>query len=203
MLTATLLLFLMQSISYGSDKTDRAEYIRISDTMMRLSKRKLWKGVSKRFSDLEELKYPITFEHWLIGAQAAQEIGNMELVRFRLRNAIKIKKKKHVDEWLNGIDENYGLVALKAHGSHNTLLQVVEWPLDPVKSNALKKAQEILQTDLEFHGLLPKGKYIFIDHEFTVQPGIDIQLHINPKQRRKGLKVPLITKPKNIFDNED
>ena len=36
----------------------------------------------------------------------------------------------------------------------------------------------------KFNGLLPKGEYSFIQHPFTVEPGVDIKLEISPKQRR-------------------
>ena len=61
----------------AEDQQAAAEYRRISAEMERLGKRNAWAGVDKRFREVQLLEADISIQHYLLGAQAAQELGNM------------------------------------------------------------------------------------------------------------------------------
>ena len=195
-------LLLFSGTTYADEAT-QAEYRRLARDMERLSKRQVWQGVDKRFRELQNTKESIEFEHCLIGAQAAQELGNMENVQDRLQLALKVKRKKRVINWLSEINENYGRVTLKATSKGEVDLLPNEMPMDPIKNKSIVIAQNRLQEKGEFSGLLPTGEYTFIGHPFTVDSGVDIKLAISPKQRKKGLGQPIITRPDDIVIDED
>ena len=70
---------------------------KIAADMEKLSKRQIWPGVEKQFIKLEALGISIEYEHYLIGAQSAQEIGNIYVALQRLQHSRAIKKRRDWD----------------------------------------------------------------------------------------------------------
>jgi hypothetical protein len=192
----TILCFSLPALA--EDQAAAAEYRRISAEMERLGKRNAWTGVDKRFREVELLDAEISMEHYLLGAQAAQELGNMLEVNHRLRSAAEIKRSRQVTEWLAEVEQNYGRVTLRATTKGSAELKPVEMPIDPVQRNSINVASKRLANERVFDGLLPQGEYTFIDHSFSVDPGISVNLEMSPRLRRSGL-----IKTKVIYEDSD
>jgi hypothetical protein len=116
---------------------------------------------------------------------------------------LKLKRKRKVVSWLNEIEENYGSVFLKASSKGDAKLQTLDMPIDPTQVNVIKTAQQKLVKNRKFNGLLPKGEYTFVEHKFTVNPGVNIKLEISPRQRKKGLVKPKITESESSSFEEE
>jgi hypothetical protein len=187
---------LLSPISAKADEdANEAEYRRLASEMERMGRQEIWSGVEKRFSEIEELEVTLSIEHYLLGAQSAQAMGNMLLVQDRLRKAIGQKRTRQIEEWLTDIERNYGNASLKASSKGEALLTPKEWPMDPIQRNSITVAQKYIDKQREFSGLLPKGNYTFIGHSFLVEPGLSIKLEFSPKQREKGLIKPEVIYP--------
>jgi hypothetical protein len=168
-----------------NNNANRAEYERLSHEMEKMSKHNVWKGVDKRFQDMEKLNVQISFEDYVLGAQASQEIGDILNCKKRLALAIEIKKKKQLVKWYQNIDEKYGYVALFTSSKGGRYLSIDSMIDGPVESQAIAFASEKIINDGEFEGLLPKGSYDFVGQKFKVSPGIAVHLEISPRMRKK------------------
>jgi hypothetical protein len=183
----TALLFL--SLANADEMGDQAEYQRLSIEMEKMSKNNVWTGVNKRFQDLEDLGVDIQFDHYVLGAQAAQELGDLLSCKKRLARALELKpKKKQIRKWYDDIDSQYGYVALFSTAKEDDLLQRHDVITDPVQSQAIIFAQGTLAKKGEFEGLLPVGSYSFSSQDFHLRAGIVVHLEISPRMRRLDLK---------------
>ena len=182
-----VLLFLLQmSVGLAENKNaEVAEYERLSDEMVKMSKNNVWKGVDKRFEEMEDLNVDISFEHYVLGAQAAQEMGDIASCKKRLARAIEIKKKKQVIHWYQDIDEHYGYVALFTSSKGERYLQSESAVGGPVEAQSIGFATQQILEDGEFEGLLPVGSYDFAGQRFNVTAGVAVHLEISPRMRKK------------------
>jgi hypothetical protein len=179
-----LCLYLNISIAETS-RADLAEYERLSGEIEKMSKHNVWKGVDKRFEEMETLNVDISFENYLLGAQAAQEIGDMDSCKKRLSNAIKISKKKQVVRWYQDIDENYSYVSLHTTSKNGRYLSIGSTIQGPVEGQAIAYATEVITHKGEFTGLLPVGEYEFSGQKFRVTPGLAVHMEVSPRLRKK------------------
>ena len=181
-----LLLLLLTSIGIAENKNaDVAEYERLSDEMLKMSKNNVWKGVDKRFEEMEELDVDISFDHYVLGAQAAQEMGDIASCKKRLAKAIEIKKKKQVIHWYQDIDEHYGYVALFTSSKGGRYLNSESAIGGPVEAQSIGFATQQILEEGEFEGLLPVGAYDFAGQKFNVTSGVAVHLEISPRMRKK------------------
>ena len=168
--------------------TDQAEYERISIDMEKMGRNGIWTGVDKRYKDLEKLGVNIQFDHYVLGAQAAQELGDILECKKRLSEALEIKpKKKQLKLWYEAIDNNYGYVALFATSKKVAALERQNMVADPVHQKAIAFAQQSLDNDGEFEGMIPIGEYNFSGQKFRLRAGIAVQLDISSRMRRLEL----------------
>lgn len=178
-----------------TDSSSVAEYDRIGAEMEKLAKRQIWEGVEKQFVKIEGLGVEIQYDHYLLGAQSSQELGNIYVALQRLRKARTIKKRKQIQDWIDNIEREYGLVHIEISSRRkrkNAQILPLEPPLDPVKIGAIKYAQEQISTDGIFYGMLPLGKYELVGQNFELSTGLTINLKISPFLRSKGIKEPSI-----------
>ena len=181
-----LLLLLQTSVGSAENKNaDVAEYERLSDEMLKMSKNNVWKGVDKRFGEMEELDVDISFDHYVLGAQAAQEVGDIATCKKRLAKAIEIKKKKQVIHWYQDIDEHYGYVALFTSSKGGRYLHSESAIGGPVEAQSIGFATQQILEEGEFEGLLPVGSYDFAGQKFNVTSGVAVHLEISPRIRKK------------------
>lgn len=185
---------LIVSLSRAEGEAEQAEYRRLSGEMEMLGQRDQWKGVSKHFDKMIQLDVRIKEKDYLLAAQASQELGQMRAAVNHLRAAFEINPSKRTLNWLSEIEESYGNVELRLLTKGEPNLKVHGHYVDPIKRNVITVAQQSLEENREFVGMLPKGTYTFIDYEFEVQSGVAIHLELSPKLRRNGLTAPKIIK---------
>ena len=177
------------------DGSSMAEYQRISADMEKLSKRQIWEGVEKQFVKLEALSVSIEYNHYLLGAQSSQEMGNIYVALQRLKRAKGIKKRQSTQDWIDNIEREYGLVNIEVSSRRKRKTAKIipaNPPLDPVKIGAINFAQQQIVSEGTFYGMLPLGKYELVGQKFELSTGLTISLKISPFLRSKGLKDPVV-----------
>ena len=171
---------------------NQAEYERISIEMEKMRKNGIWAGVDKRFREIEDLDVEIKFDHYVLGAQASQELGNILECKLRLEKALEIKpKRRQVRQWYTTIENDYGFVVLSSSSKKEAVLERKEIIVDPIKNQAITFAQDHLEKKGKFDGMLPIGNYNFSGQDFLVSSGIPVQLDISPRMRRLELNKKL------------
>jgi hypothetical protein len=173
---------------------DEAEYDRLVSEMGRLSKVQSWESVNSKFEELQKLGLDIRVEEYLVGAQAAQEIGNIAKTKERVSTALVMKEKRSTRKWYSQIDNNYGYVTLIAKTKGNREMSRIEPVMDPIQSRSIEFAQEAIRHKGKFYGMLPVGQYNFGGQLFSVTADMSIHLEISPRLRKK-MGVHLITEP--------
>ena len=163
---------------------EMAEYERISEDIKKLSKRNLWEVVEKRYIEMSDLGVQLTYKDYLIGAQAAQERGDIFLTRKRLMMSVKLKQKRSTQRWIEEINEGYGYVTLKTSSSKGSELAAAAIPMDPVQVKSIDFAKDQLGSERHFSGMLPVGEYDFGGEILIVEAGVAKQIDISPKIRR-------------------
>ena len=169
----------------GPKSASEAEYDRLVSEMGRLSKTQNWTVVNKRYVELEALGMDIHVNDLLLGAQAAQEVGDIFSAKKRVAAALIKKEKRSTREWYTQLDNEYGHVTLIAKGKGNRTLEQQTMTMDPIKGRAVSYAQQQLESDGEFIGMLPVGAYDFGGEQFVVAAEVSIHLEISPKLRKK------------------
>lgn len=169
-----------------------AEYKRLSMEMGRHVTRQRWDKAAKVFEEIEALNTDIEFEDWLLAAEVSQELGLLSDTREYLKKAYEIRSISKVREWRKMIDDEYGDVFLEIKSNEAFTFEPKFQVSDPLKNNALIYARKQLTETRAFSGLLPVGTYQFVDQTFEVQSGLEVVLSLDPKQRKKGLKEPII-----------
>jgi hypothetical protein len=179
-------LFLLGDVS-ANEFADQAEYERISSEMEKVGKKEIWVAVDKYFKDIEKLEVEIQFDHYVLGAQASQELGDILECRKRLDKALDLKpKRQKIRQWYTTIENDYGHVTLST-SKKDAFLERKDAVMDPVQAKAISFAQEKLAKKGKFEGLLPIGSYDFTGQKFLLEAGIAVQLDISPRMRRLEL----------------
>lgn len=161
-----------------------AEHQRLSEEMAQLANRQLWTGIEGKYRECENLGVTLTLSDYVNGALAARGLGDALSAHQRLRAANQIRTDKEVIEWLWNIDISYGHVVLEVAQQRSAELQPDAMPFAPDQRSAVEYAMEKVRKDGYFKGLLPAGGYNLAGDHFVVQPGIDLQVHIDAKQRK-------------------
>jgi len=87
-------------------QVDHAESIRLSQELVKLSKRNAWAGVERTYRALVKTRGVLTREDHTRGAHAAQALGNMAEARVRLKLANTFGEDAEIMDWLWDIDSN-------------------------------------------------------------------------------------------------
>ena len=164
---------------------EEAEYDRLLSEMTKFSKTQSWSGVNKRFGEMEKLGLEIGANELLMAAQASQGLGDIYQAKDRVSRALLLKEKKSTRKWYTQLNNNYGQVTLIARNKSARSLDQLQITMDPVQRQAIVFAQESLENNGEFRGLLPLGEYNFGGQVFVVKPDMDIHLEISPRLKRK------------------
>ena len=185
----------------GSERGDQgdaqrtAEAARISDEMERLAQKKAWSGVDRLYRKLEGLGVDPTLEDYMHGAYAARELGEVLIVRSRLKVAARSHQSKEIVEWLWKIDNTYGRVELVSVPQRSTTLEAAVMPFDPDQRKAVEAAIASVGDNGVFVGMLPEGEFSFSGQQFKVEPGISVRIEVSPRVRRHGPIAPVIVYP--------
>ncbi len=185
----------------GSDRVEQgdahraAEAARISDELERLAQRNAWSGVDRLYRKLEALGVDPTLEDYMHGAYAARELGDVLIVRTRLKAAARSHQSKEIVEWLWKIDNTYGRVELVSVPQRSTTLEAAVMPFDPDQRKAVEAAIASVGDNGVFVGMLPEGEFSFSGQQFKVEPGISVRIEVSPRVRRHGPIAPVIVYP--------
>lgn len=149
-----------------------AEGQRLRHELSRLAQRNAWSGVERAYQQLVTLGEADGDAH-ILGAQAAQNTGNMRESQMRYRKARAAGAD--VDAQLSSIEDNFNAAYLqtqtrrpksdkKAEGIGAPELHIAAMPFAPDHRKAIEHAQRELQSSWSFNGLLPFGQYT-LTHE--------------------------------------
>src|SRR5690606_18766926 len=126
--------------------------------------------------------------HHFAGVQAARALGNVYAARKRLAAAHALREEKQVIDWMFEIDSRYGRVTLACEpGRQRVELTAEAMPFQPDMRRAVEFAMGRVSEACAFDGLLPRGRYAFGGHAFTVEgvQAVTIDLrHMEPLDRR-------------------
>ena len=167
--------------SYAGER-EAAEHQRFLEEMRKLSARNAWTGVERNFQLLLKLQDEgevLTAEDWMLGAQAARNLGNMTNCRERLAASVRIKPEREAVALLEEIDRSYGLVDLSADKGVDATLAPAAMPFIPDQRKAIELAQAQVVETGAFEGILPAGTYTYGSEEFLLSAGtaaVEIQL---------------------------
>ncbi len=170
-------LIMMLSMLSGSHAAERgavaAEHNRLTEEMRSKASRERWDAVDDHYRELRELRgADIRYEdHWL-GAQAASAEGDIQSTWRRLKRALDEEFTDEALAWWATLTAQYGEVHLVVKADEPTVsLTIADPPFEPEKRATIAAAQEALQTERAFHGLLPLGQYQLNEMSFEVIGG--------------------------------
>ena len=168
-LTAALSLTASSFVHAG--EVEKAEHRRLSEDMEKKAQKNIWAGVERSFQELLALQKAgevLTYEDWLLGAQAARGLGDMAACKDRLTQALTVEANAESQAWLDEINANYVSVTLKSPNKEATATLTIEGMLFATDQRlAVEVAQKALAETREFSGLLPVGNYTFTDGTLT------------------------------------
>ena len=140
---------------------EAAEHQRYLEEMRKLSGRNAWTGVERNFKLLLKLQDDgevLTAEDWLLGAQAARNLGNMTSCRERLAASVRIKPEREAVGLLEEIDRSYGVVELSSDKGLEAALAPAAMPFIPDQRKAIEYAQAQVAENGAFEGILEAPK---------------------------------------------
>ncbi len=162
--------------------SQRAEYRRQTVELHKLAQREAWSGVERFYLSISAgAVEPSSADH-VAAAHAAASRGEVHAVRDRLMSAHRLEEDREVVEWLWSIDTNFGEVEVVAAGGNP--LTVERLPFDRSKAAAVAYAQDAIDSDDQFAGLLPAGRYLLGETVFVVEVGRCVSLDLDPRGRR-------------------
>ncbi|MFT5587634.1 MAG: hypothetical protein ACI9VR_005247 [Cognaticolwellia sp.] len=167
-------------------KADQAEYYRLHDECIKLSRRQVWPGVERLYLGMEATGASLVYEDYLAGAMSARDAGDVLLAYERLTAAAKLNGTREVIDWLWSIDTAYGRVELRTEPLGPAELSVESMPILPDQRAAIEAAQRHLKEGGSYAGMLPAGTYTFAGQEFTVTPGPkEVLILVRPVDEKK------------------
>jgi hypothetical protein len=176
LLTVSLLGLLLASTARAQDEATIAEQERLQKELQALVAREAWEGVERVYQqliDLERSGVMVTYAEHILGAQAAQQRGDVVATRARLEAALAQWSTDLARNWLADINGNFGQVTitLPQRGRTAVPIEADEPPFEPERRFAIEFAQKQLDADRRFEGYLPVGSYHVGGQAFTVSPG--------------------------------
>ena len=160
----------------SAGELEKAEHTRVGEEMRRLAQRNAWYGVDQGYRKLEVLVPKgevITPKEHLIGAQAAQALGDITSARVRFVRARDAGLAAEAAPILETIDANYGQVIVRFEKKYTGAGALVsnEPPFAPDQRASLEFVTKTLAAKANYDGLLPLGPYTLDGQEFRVAPG--------------------------------
>ena len=139
---------------------------RLSYQIEQYAKRHAWVAVEKTYVQELAIGLPLPARDHALGAQAARQRGDINLVFERLKAALAVEENPELFEQFWGILQTYGRVQLRGR-----VLAASERPFDPVMARSLEVAAIALRDHGVYEGLLPFGHYALDEVPFQVMLG--------------------------------
>lgn len=180
----------------AGNAADEAERVRLSEDMKRLSRRNAWTGVEDAFQAMEELTtrgVEIPQEDYLVGAEAARNVGDMLASHERLVAARQLGATPDITGRIEAIEAAYQRVTLVVEPKYvgEAPLQIAEEPFAADQRKAIAYAKGRLELEARFEGMLPFGQYTFGPKGFELQAGgglVSVALtQADGEQKERGL----------------
>ncbi|MFT5684920.1 MAG: hypothetical protein ACI8RZ_005865 [Myxococcota bacterium] len=192
LLALSILGFLLTSPAMAQDEAAVAEQERLQKELQTLVSREAWEGVERVYQQLIELESSgvmVTYAEHILGAQAAQQRGDVVSTRRRLEEALAQWSTDLARNWLADINANFGQVTitLPQRTRAPVPIDADDMPFEPERRFAIEFAQQRLDADRSFEGYLPIGSYHIGEQAFTVASG-----------RRAQVQVTQITHPEPV-----
>ena len=105
-------------------------------------------------------------------------------------------------EWKKHIEETYGSVVLEAKSNAPFSFSSLDANSDSLLAKSIEYASKKLKKDRYFAGMLPRGRYTFVDEIFEVEPGLEIVRKLDTRLRKNGVQEALRTKEDYTGDGE-
>lgn len=156
-----------------------AERKRLEDELVKLAQRNTWAGVDRTYRRLVDLGTELPSEDHLLGAQAAQSLGDARLAWYRLRRAIsdpdapRTNAYYAAEQQLEVMNTSYGLVSLYVGEGAVPALYREQMPFGQQERDAIIAAQKSVSATRAFRGMLPVGEYSIDTVKFEVKPGAE------------------------------
>ncbi len=164
-------------------------YVQLQEEIAQFIRRNAWKGVEATYQEMRSLSeqggVSIVCEDHLHGAQAARQLGDAASVYDRLLQAVEAGPTEEVVQWLNDLEGSYGRVRLENTRRDPALLEAASMPFAPDRRAAVLAAQERIEDQGQFEGLLPAGVYRFGGEIVVVAPG-DAPVELVLQKARKN-----------------
>ena len=163
------------------DSALEAEQQQIRSDMMRFQRQQLWAGLNKKYNmllDTVENPLELLYEDHLLGAVAAQEIGDLRAAIERYEWLIQVNPDASEKQWLEYLQSQTVYVGLKCPRRNDgvespylpeeIVFEMVNPPFEPEMILAIKVAEETLQNKCLFKGNLPIGEYRFMGRTLPI-----------------------------------
>lgn len=175
----------------AQDEVLLAEQERLQKELQTLVAREAWEGVERTYRqllDLEAQGIAVTYAEHMLGAQAAQQRGDVVATRQRLEAALEQWSTELARNWLADINASFGQVSISvpARNKLEYTLQIEESPFEPERRFAIEFAQTTLNEERGFEGYLPTGSYTIGEQTFSVAPGRRAVVEVGAGQRPTG-----------------
>ncbi|TNE85508.1 MAG: hypothetical protein EP330_25840 [Deltaproteobacteria bacterium] len=152
-----------------------ATYRQLAWELHALAKRDAWTGVERIYVQMVDLDLPMEAEEHILGATAAQGIGDVAATLARLRAAHALKEDRAVIEWMYRLDTGFGEVSIVDERRKKPKLEAAKPFFMPDANKAVQFAAG-KSAEGRFDGLLPVGEYKYGKETFTVEPGERVEL---------------------------
>ncbi len=150
-----------------------AEADRLEEEIRHLAKRNTWGGVERAFADLEERGAEPTYETWIYASQAARQRGDMLETHRRLQGAEALQASQDVSDQLRSIDQTFGRVVVLGAVAKPAVLEPAVAPFAEDQRRSIEVANNQLDDQGFYRGMLPSGKYGF--------GGADREVHVGDR----------------------
>lgn len=160
---------------------DTAEKLRLSEEQKKLAARNAWTGVERAYEALQTTKCPLDYDNLFLGAESARMLGKVFEQYERLKASFDAASTDAGEEdpkpgilgSMEAIDGAYAKVEIRGDARRRPVLSRPEMPFAPDQRKAVEWAQTIVTETGSFKGMLPFGKYVVGDLEFTVDASPD------------------------------
>lgn len=175
LLLAALTASLLSAPAYAG-KDAMAERVRLQEEMSNLASRNVWNGVERNYVKITELELPMRVVDHVLGAQSAQNQGNILAAVMRLELAVALNpedpasqaQQSQAQEQLNGILKSYGRIEITVHPPRIAGLIRFKMPFPQQEVQTILLARQTVLDSGNYRGLLPIGDYMIDGEKFEV-----------------------------------
>ena len=170
-----LALVVLVPSAFAGGTSHKAEGVRLVQEMNKLAARSAWLGVGRSYEQLVALPgVPIDIETHLLAAEASRNQGDITETWHRLQRVLLLDglhPEAHLQ--IATIAATYGEVTLTVHKkwTGEVSLTGIDLGFSPEYRIVFERAQQMLDAERIYHGLLPLGRYQLAFQHFEIIGG--------------------------------